>query len=218
MECVQEVWARPRRKTHISAIIVDKLKALRFAHKKWQKGLSHIKRLIEKCNWVILWLDNLEDKRSLSRPEFNFRKIIKMHHEHLLHMQYLYWRKRCTIRYIKVGEENSKFFQAMATERFRKNFVASLLLSDGTVTSNHEEMAREFLTTLKSRMGTVKSISLDATILSLIPRVQGLEVLTKPFELKEIEQVVKDLPIDKAPGPDGFNGLFLKKVLAYNFC
>ena len=208
MECVQEVWARPSRKTHISAIIVDKLKALRFALKKWQKGLPHIKRLIEKCNWVILWLDNLEDKRSLSRPEFNFRKIIKMHHEHLLHIQYLYWRKRCTIRYIKVGEENSKFFQAMATERYRKTSIASLLLSDGSVTSNHEEMAKEFLSSFKSRMGTVKSISLDENILSLIPRVQGLEVLTKPFELKEIEQVIKDLPIDKAPGPDGFNGLF----------
>ena len=50
MDCVQEVWTRPSHKTHISAIIVDKLKALRFALKKWQKGLSHIKRLIEKCN------------------------------------------------------------------------------------------------------------------------------------------------------------------------
>lgn len=211
MECVQEVWTRPPRKTHISAIIVDKLKALRFSLKKWQKGLSHIKRLIEKCNWVILWLDNLEEMRSLSRPEFNFRKITKLHHEHLLHMQYLYWRKRCTIRYIKVGEENSKFFQAMATERYRKNSIASLLLSDGSVTLNHEEMAKEFLSSFKRRMGTVRSISLDENILSLILRVQGLEVLTKPFELKEIEQVIKDLPIDKAPGPDGFNGIFLKK-------
>ena len=106
-----------------------------------------------------------------------------------------------------MGEENSKFFQAMATKRYRKNSIASLLLSDGSVTSNHEEMAKEFLSSFKSRMGTVKSISLDANILSLIPRVRGLEVLTKPFELKEIEQVIKDLPIDKAPGPDGFNGI-----------
>lgn len=29
LDCVQEVWARPSHKAHISAIIVDKLKALR---------------------------------------------------------------------------------------------------------------------------------------------------------------------------------------------
>lgn len=160
---------------------------------------------------MILWLDNLEDLRPLSRPEANFRKIAKLHHEHLLHLQYLYWRKTCTIRYIKVGEENSKFFQAMATERYRKNSIASLLLSDGSVMSDHEEMAKEFLHSFKGRMGTVLPIKLERDILSLIPKVQGLDVLTKPFEVKEIEKVVKELPIDKAPGPNGFNGLFLKK-------
>ena len=60
-------------------------------------------------------------------------------------------------------------------------------------------------------MGTVKPILLGNDILSLIPKVQGLEVLTKPFEVQEIEKVIKELPIDKAPGPDGFNGLFMKK-------
>ena len=56
-------------------------------------------------------------------------------------------------------------------------------------------------------MGTVKPIFLGNDILSIIPRVQGLDVLTRPFEVKEIEQVIRELPTDKAPGPDGFNGL-----------
>mgnify|MGYP000863857686 FL=1 len=211
MECVQQVWQRQSQKSHISAVIMDKLKSLRFALKKWQKGLSHIKGLIEKCNWVILWLDDLEDSRPLFLPESNFRKLVKSHHDHLLHLQFLYWKKRCTIRYIKVGEENLKFFQAMATERYRKNSIATLQLSDGSVSSDHNTIAKEFLEIFKGRMGTVKPIFMGNDILSLIPRVQGLDVLTKPFEVKEIEQVIKELPIDKAPGPDGFNGLFMKK-------
>ena len=211
MDCVREVWSKPSHKHHISAVIMDKLKSLRFALKKWQKGLSHIKSLIEKCNWVILWLDDLEDWRPLSIPEKNFRKLCKLHHEHLLHLQFLYWRKRCTIRYIKVGEENSKFFQAMATERYRKNSIASLHLSDGTVSSDHGEIAKEFLVTFKGRMGTLKPIVLGNDILSLIPRIQGLEVLTKPFHMNEIEKVIKEMPIDKAPRPYGFNGLFMKR-------
>ena len=56
-------------------------------------------------------------------------------------------------------------------------------------------------------MGTVKPIFLGNDILSIIPRVQGLDVLTRPFEVKEIELVIRELPTDKAPGPDGFNGL-----------
>ena len=32
-----------------------------------------------------------------------------------------------------------------------------------------------------------------------------------PFLKEEIDLIVKHLPSDKAPGPDDFNGLFLKK-------
>ena len=35
--------------------------------------------------------------------------------------------------------------------------------------------------------------------------------LVQPICREEIDRVVKLIPPDKAPGPDGFNGLFLKK-------
>jgi hypothetical protein len=35
--------------------------------------------------------------------------------------------------------------------------------------------------------------------------------LDDPFGTEEIDALVKELPIDKAPGPDGLNGLFIKK-------
>ena len=46
---------------------------------------------------------------------------------------------------------------------------------------------------------------------ALITPIEGLEILTKPFEKDEMDKVVKHMPVDKAPGPDGFNGLFFKK-------
>ena len=45
---------------------------------------------------------------------------------------------------------------------------------------------------------------------SLIQPITGLEELFVPFTTDEIDQVVRTMPIDKAPGPDGFNGKFLK--------
>ena len=98
---------------------------------------SRLKVLIAKCNRVFLILDSLEEIRPLFRQEFNFISIVKLHVEHLLHLQYLYWRKRCTIRYIKFGSENTKLFHALATERYRKNSIATLKLSDGSIVSDH---------------------------------------------------------------------------------
>lgn len=40
---------------------------------------------------------------------------------------------------------------------------------------------------------------------------QDLEVLAHPFTSETIEAVIKKLPTDKVPGPDGFNGMFIKK-------
>ena len=92
----------------------------------------------------MLCLDELEELRSLFRPEANFRKIVKLHLEHLLHLQCLYWKKRATIRFVKVGEKNTKFFHAMATERYRRNSIASLKLNDGSVISDHDQIAACF--------------------------------------------------------------------------
>jgi hypothetical protein len=44
-----------------------------------------------------------------------------------------------------------------------------------------------------------------------IKRVDGLEELIVPFEHKEMDHVVKYMPVERAPRPDGFNGMFLKK-------
>ena len=38
-----------------------------------------------------------------------------------------------------------------------------------------------------------------------------LSSLVAPINRAEIDKIIKLIPIDKAPGPDGFNGLFLKK-------
>lgn len=47
--------------------------------------------------------------------------------------------------------------------------------------------------------------------LSQLLQEHNLEHLSQQFTTEEIDEVVKHLPSDKAPGPDGFNGYFLKK-------
>jgi hypothetical protein len=51
--------------------------------------------------------------------------------------------------------------------------------------------------------------------LQYIIETHDLLHLDNPFADDEIEVVIKEIPVDRAPGPDGFNGYFLKKMLAY---
>jgi hypothetical protein len=48
---------------------------------------------------------------------------------------------------------------------------------------------------------------------SILSHNLDLSDLATPFEISEIDNLLRKIPADKAPGPDGFNGLFMKKML-----
>ena len=93
--------------------------------------------MICNSNQVLADLDLLEDRRPLSVPERNFRLIMKNHLITLLDRRKTYWKNRCTVRYFKFGDGNTKFFHRVATERYRRNSIATLSNPDGSVVSDH---------------------------------------------------------------------------------
>lgn len=138
-----------------------KLKRLRSKLKAWDKNKSNLARLIQNCNIVIVFLDDLEDMRGLYLPEQNFRRIIQGHLQDLLKYQQIYWKQRFTTKMMKLGDDNTKFFHAMATENYRRNSIAQVVDVDGRVVTDHEGKAFLFLQEFKSRMGsTVNPIML----------------------------------------------------------
>jgi hypothetical protein len=60
-------------------------------------------------------------------------------------------------------------------------------------------------------MGCSEGISMQFDLSTLLTWIDGLDDLTVPFEKSEMDAVIKAMPCDRAPGPDGFNGLFLKR-------
>jgi hypothetical protein len=77
--------------------------------------------------------------------------------------------------------------------------------------SDHQQLAGIILQKFKERMGQSRGINMGFDLAQLLQPVEGLEDLTKPFSKEEMDLVIKHMPADKALGPDGFNGLFLKK-------
>jgi hypothetical protein len=63
----------------------------------------------------------------------------------------------------------------------------------------------------KDRMGRSEPISMQFDLPRILHAVDGLHELTRPYEEKEMDEVIKNMLGDRAHGPDRFNGLFLKK-------
>jgi hypothetical protein len=99
----------------------------------------------------------------------------------------------------------------MATQRFRRNTISGLKTENGDIVSNHQQMAGIILSKFKERMGQSRGIKMGFNLDRILQLVEGLDLLTRDFEKEEMDLIIKHMPADKASGPDGFNGLFLKK-------
>jgi hypothetical protein len=86
---------------------------------------------------TIAFLDKVEEFRPLLAYERLFRNIIKTHIKNLLAMQKEYWRQRFTSCIVQFGDENTKFFHAMASERYRLNVISRLMDDTGRMVSDH---------------------------------------------------------------------------------
>jgi hypothetical protein len=83
------------------------------------------------CNMVLNLLDGLEEQRPVSILEFNFRIIAQKRIANLLHFKRVYWKNRRTIKWVKLGGENTKFFHVAATKSYRRNKIPTLTSNGG---------------------------------------------------------------------------------------
>lgn len=111
----------------------------------------------------------------------------------------------------------------MASEQYRKNNIASLMTVDGTCVEDHAGKESIIFHAFKERLGS-STQNMKFDLPRIIKRCADLDQLTVPFSKEEIDNVIKTMPADRAPGPDGFTGIFLKacwpiiKEDFYNLC
>jgi hypothetical protein len=122
----------------------------------------------------------------------------------------VYWKQRSTIRWVKFGDENTKLFHSIATHKFRRNYITSLQSTDGSLVTDHDQKAAPLWTSFRDRLGQSEDTTMFFSLDSLIQPID-LSELDHPFSTDKIESLIKELPTDQAPGPDGFNGMFIKK-------
>jgi hypothetical protein len=169
--------------------------------------------VINSCEYVLAILDGIEDQRPLSTPEKNFRKALKSHLLKLLEAKRIYWRSRAKIRWAKLGGENSKFVHRFATKSYRSNYISCLRTDDDRLLCDHDEKAFVIWHSFKERVGQSLEPSMLFNLSEIVHPNSDIDFssLEAPFSTEEIDGIVKNMPSDKSPGPDGFNGVFLKR-------
>jgi hypothetical protein len=100
------------------------------------------------------------------------------------------------------------FFHQQA--RFRKkNFIPVLQVGDQVVVSQDEKekVVFEFYEII---LGKAEERNFTLDLDELVIQHHVLSVLDAPFSEEEVWATIKDMYLDKAPGPDGFTGRFYK--------
>lgn len=168
--------------------------------------------------WALLslTLENLEkaqENRPLTQDELAFKKYLKNKALGLAAVQKTRARQHARLSWIRKGDTNTRFFQLHANMRKKKAFIASLNGTTGVAVSQEEKTVlafNHFSELLGKPSERTRAISWN----ELGYAHHDLEDLDAPVTAHEIEAVVKSMPPEKAPGPDGFIGCFYKRCWA----
>jgi mannosylglycoprotein endo-beta-mannosidase len=115
------------------------------------------------------------------------------------------------MRWLREGDANTKLFHAVVNGRRIKNFIPSIRVGDEIITEQDQKVEAfsdayaDILGTARTRLHT---FDLDAVGMQPL-ELQDLESL---FTEKEVWDTVRELPADRAPGPDGCSGAFYQRA------
>jgi hypothetical protein len=91
--------------------------------------------------------------------------------------------------------------------------IAQIQDDYGVSLIHHEDKGNHLWCSFKNRMAFSNNVSMDFDLGSLVHVNDDaqLDSLASPFYVGEIDNIIKIMPTDKSPGPNGFNGMFIKK-------
>jgi exonuclease III len=207
---VEHVWQRRCNQLQDPAArLARKLKWVRAESKKWARAKRKPDAVIVSCRAIIQLLDMLEEIRWLSAAESILRRLVKEHLARQLKIKSLYWRQRYSIRYCRLGDENTRFFHACASARMRKNSIR-VLHENGVPAYSHQVKERILTDYYSSLMGSSRTTTFDFDVRAMYRPLPALADLERPFAEEEIRSALLTMRTDASPGPDGFSPGFFK--------
>jgi hypothetical protein len=211
MNVFQNNWLGQQNLSDKAKNLTAKFKITRKVLKDWQRLLAKIDKIVRHIKLLIELLTILKSigifqlkngtSEILCRPKLLNCSTFKKYIGNKGHIS----------SGLLMGIFVQDFFHAHATLKHRRNSIASLTDDNRTNFSEHDHKADLTWNAFKNRLGTSDFLGIDFDPPNLLNRHDGLQWLDSPFTKQEIDSIIKALPSDKSPGPDGFNTNFVKK-------
>ncbi|XP_050125691.1 uncharacterized protein LOC126602918 [Malus sylvestris] len=183
----------------------EKIKTLRKSLKLWYKENSkNSKKKVEHLK--------AEIRVALQSKEFSSeafkqkeRDLIAAHKD-----EGVYWKVKSRNQWLKEDDKNTKFFHAQTLKRRRLNLIRGIEDSHGEWHEEDKEINETAIAYFAKLFQSSRPSQIDDIVRNVEARItpEDNNVLTAPVTTAEIVLAVSQIPLSRAPGPDGFSGCF----------
>ncbi|WVZ83247.1 hypothetical protein U9M48_030415 [Paspalum notatum var. saurae] len=213
LDVVAEAWSFNMVNVDHCRLLDAKLRRTATALKSWSsRFVGSVRLQLAMAREIILWFDVAMESRELSMDELSLRRQLKFKCLGLASLARSIARQRSRLIALAEGDANTKLFHLQACHRSRQNFIQQICV-DGHELVLEEDKAAAFFSYFQDVFGGVfqRTHTLQLPNLGLNSS-SVLDGLDHCFSEEEVWSVIRELPNDKAPGPDGFTGLFFKST------
>uniref|UniRef100_A0A803PV21 Reverse transcriptase n=1 Tax=Cannabis sativa TaxID=3483 RepID=A0A803PV21_CANSA len=203
LQIVKETW-----ESSGACPITQKLQHCGEKLKAWGSDFSgNFKKRIKECKADLRCWKKGRDPVAIQKYKEAEVKL-----QEVLLQREIFWRQRSKQLWLREGDQNSKYFHAMASSRRRNNSIHKLRREDGTW-SDWESDLPHVMTDYFQNLFT--SSSADCVeVVNSIPQVVSNEqnfYLQQLITDEEVKKALFQMHPDKSPGPDGMTPGFFQK-------
>ncbi|KAK2985871.1 hypothetical protein RJ640_009941 [Escallonia rubra] len=210
IDLVKNCWSSCNFEGWPSFILAKKLKILKKQLREWSKvEFGNMNSRKSQIMTEIDTLNNKEEELLLSDEDSQRRLSLQLEFHQITKMEEISWRQKSRETWLKLGDENSRYFHMMASMKRRRNFISAIYVDNSrvddldTIKSKAVQFYQNLLTERFEHRPLLDGIRFN----SLSP--EKAANLESPFTEDEVWSAVKGCKADKAPGPDGFNFGFI---------
>lgn len=211
MEIAEAAWFQSVQGTSELMMLHNRLGNTAQALKKWSKSLfSTAKIQFQLSNEIIMRLETAQETRPLTTAESQLLTDLKHQAVGWAAVERSRRRQSSRIVHLREGDACTKFFHQKAKGRRKKNLIAYLKNDSGSLIWDHDEKEAVVYTYFSEILGSrqQRNCTFDWERLDL-PKIDD-PTLDDHFSMEEITNTIKEMPAEKAPGPDGYTGTFYK--------